>query len=68
MIKRLTDLLVLMAAAWAAWRDGGPDDEEVQDYETAWERVPEQNVLVLMARPDQDRDNSVHFRDSRRLH
>ena len=68
MIKRLTDLFVLLAAAWSAWRDGGPDDEEIEAYETAWERVPEQNVLVLMARPEHDRDNSVHFRDSRRLH
>jgi hypothetical protein len=24
--------------------------------------------MVLMARPEPDRDNSVHFRDTRRLH
>jgi hypothetical protein len=68
MIKRLNDLLILLAAAWCAWRDGGPDNEEIEAYAEAWERVPERNVMVLMARPDPERDNSVHFRDSRRLH
>jgi hypothetical protein len=66
MIKRLGDLLVLLAAAWSAWREGGPDNEEIEAYADAWESRSE-NVIYLLPR-DMPDTNAVHFRDTRRLH
>lgn len=70
MISRLYELFVLFRHAWRLWRAGDEafDQELIEAYGRAWERVDE-HVLIVTAAPRTDTagpTNSVHFHDQRR--
>lgn len=71
MFSRLHELLILLRHAWRLWRAGDDafDQELIESYARAWERVDEAVLVVTITPPKTDSaapGNSVHFRDPRR--
>lgn len=71
-MTRLYELFVLLRHAWRLWRAGSEafDDELIEAYGRAWERVDDAVMVVKVAPPESASAapgcNRVHFSDPRR--